>query len=479
MGFSRPNPVCVSVGIMIVWLAMAVAQDRVNPEPPDRPATVDGRPVAAVQGVWRSRGYGYVVQIGADGPRLFHIAGDYCYPDPRPQRDPDELFVHYRPLGPDTVAFSATPGQTRYVFDRVASLPLVCADATPWTPPRIAAAVAAIFADVYPSFAERGIDWRARTAKLAGKLDASSDDDDLFDHLKEMLAGVEDPHIELHAEIDGQQRDFEPGEAQTILRVRARSPDDDDAEEKWQSAYRRGILETILRGRGHETANGRVLWGRAGDFGYINLMAMSGFADESKGDMAVVDTALDQAIAAFAGVRAVIVDISNNRGGYDGLGQYIAGRFAEARQLAYTKVGYRAQGVEPQPYYVEPSERTRYTGPIYLLTSDITLSAGETFALFMRALPNVLHVGETTRGAFSDMTDKPLPNKWRLMLPTEIYRDPGGRSYEVRGLPPQIRREVFPASDLNNGHGRRVLAIMDEIRKGEGELSVRRTIRPK
>ena len=34
----------------------------------------------------------------------------------------------------------------------------------------------------------------------------------------------------------------------------------------------------------------------------------------------------------------------------------------------------------------------------------------------MRALPNVVQVGGTTRGAFSDMIEKPLPNGWSLNL---------------------------------------------------------------
>ena len=115
----------------------------------------------------------------------------------------------------------------------------------------------------------------------------------------------------------------------------------------------------------------------------------------------MLDAALDEAVASFQGARAVIVDVTNNRGGYDGIAQHIAGRFTETRRLAYTKIGFGAQGVEPQPFHVEPSARVRYTGPVYLLTSDVTLSAAEIFSLYMRALPNVVHVGDTTRGAFS------------------------------------------------------------------------------
>jgi carboxyl-terminal processing protease len=78
----------------------------------------------------------------------------------------------------------------------------------------------------------------------------------------------------------------------------------------------------------------------------------------------------------------------------------------------------------------------------------------------------VVHLGETTRGAFSDQVDKPLPNGWLLVLSAEIYRDPQGRSYEVSGLPPQLERQVFPPDELIGGHARRVLALMDEIRRG-------------
>ena len=102
----------------------------------------------------------------------------------------------------------------------------------------------------------------------------------------------------------------------------------------------------------------------------------------------------------------------------------------------------------------------------------MTVSAGEAFALYMRALPNVVHVGGTTRGAFSDMIEKPLPNGWTLTLSAEVYRDPQGRSYEVRGLPPQVKREVFPPSDLTGGHARAVLALMDEIRRDDTRLKV-------
>ena len=461
---SRPALLSSIMSIALLWPMMAAAQDR---PAQDHPALVAGRPAPAVQGVWRSRGYGYVARITADGAKLFHVAGDFCYADPRPERETNSLFSFYRPWGTDGIAFSRTPEQTRFLFDRLPSLPPACNDPAPWSRPRIAALVAATFADLYPSFAERGIDWPAQAAAALRALNGNSNDAILFDTLRTMLAGIEDPHVELHAKVAGKARDFEPGDGVTLGRIRGTGGNGGDPrtrQQQWERVYRSGVLDTVLQGKGHRAANDKLLWGRAGDVGYLNLLSMGGFG-ATRGDTTALDAALDDAIAAFDGARAVIVDISNNDGGGDRIAQHIAGRFADARRLAYTKIGFGAQGVEPQPFHVEPSKRARYLGPVYLLTSDITLSAAEVFALYMRALPNVTHVGDTTRGAFSDMITKPLPNGWTLLMSAEIYRDPAGENYEVRGLPPQVKREVFPPDDLTGGHARAVRGLMDEIRR--------------
>jgi hypothetical protein len=127
--------------------------------------------------------------------------------------------------------------------------------------------------------------------------------------------------------------------------------------------------------------------------------------------------------------RAVILDISNNDGGFDSVAQHIAGRFAERPALAYRKIAFGAKDGAAGLRGHTVTARTPL-GPVFLLTSDITLSAGEVLALYMRALPNVRHVGETTRGAFSDTTNKPLPNGWTLIC---RRRSTAIRRTELRG----------------------------------------------
>ena len=449
------------VSVALLWVAMAVAQ---NPDGKDLPTVVRGQPASAMRGIWQSRGYGFVVSVDRGGPKIFHRAGRLCYAAPE-KPDLDRLLGFYRTWGEGSIAFSNEQGETRYIFDQLKELPQACTDTTPWSQPRIAAFVAATFADYYPSFQLRGIDWTARMAAAEPSFSKISDDAGLFEAIKSLLAGVEDPHVWLHAKVKGEELRFSPGEGATLSAARAIVGDKMMDKYEWLPSYRRNVLDTILQGKGHEVAKQKLYWGRVGDIGYVNLLSMEALSDSEDGDRIAVDAALDAAIAAFAGTRAVIVDVTYNRGGYDSVSRRAAGRFAESERLAYNKVAVGARDVPPQPFSVTPSKRARYLGPVYLLTSDVTVSAGEIFTLLMRALPNVVHVGGTTRGALSDTTEMQLPNKWSLVLPMEVYLDREGQNYEVRGIPPQEKIDVFPPQNLAGAHARAVLALMEKIRR--------------
>jgi carboxyl-terminal processing protease len=471
MNAAKPALAAGLFAVALVCSPIAAAQDRSrqagaarDAAAQDRPAIVDGRPVPAVRGIWRSRGYGYLVQIEEKAVKLFHVAGSFCYADPANAYS--DLIALYRPLASGALAFSTDPGGTRVVFDRLPAVPAACFDRTRWSAPRMTALVAATFADLYPSFERRGIDWAARTATALAALDEKSDDDALFWTLQIMLAGIEDPHVELKAKVKRQEVELMPGEGTTLARMRQAFGSDVVDGADWVPAYRDGIQSIVLKGKAHAKGKQRLYWGRLGDIGYLNILSMEGLsARDESGDKAVIDAAMDEAAAAFAGAKAVIVDVSYNLGGFDGVSQRIAGRFAATRKLGYTKVAVGARDVEPQEFHVEPSDRPRYLGPVVLVTSDVTVSAGEIFTLLMRALPNVRHVGKTTRGALSDMTEKPLPNGWSLSLPAEIYLDAGGLWYEVWGISPQLEGDVFPADDLTSGHAKRVSYLIELVGK--------------
>lgn len=427
------------------------------------PVQTKGVVASELRGVWKSRGYGWIVEFGPDGGKLFQTAGGACYPDPRREPDPDGIMDVWRAEGQGVITLAGDPASTRYLFDLLPSLPAACASAAPWTPDRIAAFVADTFSEVYPNSAERGLDWSARKATALAKLGPQANDGQLWAALSDMLAGVDDPHVELHGVVAGDQRDLEPGVSPTLARVHA--ADAEGSEKAWLQAYREGVLTNILAGKGRQAANNRIFWGLVDDIGYLNVVTMGAFArNAAPDDPRPLNAVLDEALTAFAGAKVVIVDVSNNRGGYDTISRAIAGRFTDQPRVAYSKVAVGAKAAS-QTVTVEPANGPRFTGPVYLVTSDITVSAGETFGLMMRALPNVKQVGGVTQGAYSDQLPKPLPNGWAFALPAELYKTPDGRNLEGRGLTPETPLMVFPSDDLSSGHAKAISTLISEIRR--------------
>jgi carboxyl-terminal processing protease len=433
-------------------------------ESPFWPVQAKGSVAAELRGAWKSRGYGWIVEFGPDGGKLFHTAGGACYADPRREPDPDGIMAVWRAEGPGTVTLAGDRDSTRYLFDRLPSLPAACLSMAPWTPDRVAAFVADTFAEVYPRSAERGLDWTARRAAVLDRVGPQAADVQLWSALSTLLEGLDDPHVELHGVVGGDRRDLEPGVSPTLARVHASAPD--GGEKAWLQAYRDGILTQILAGKGRQAANNRIFWGRVDDIGYLNVVTMGAFArNAAPDDPRPLEATLDEAMAAFAGAKAVVVDVSNNRGGYDSIGRAIAGRFTDQPRVAYSKVAVGAK-VAPGVVTVEPARGPRFTGPVYLVTSDITVSAGETFGLMMKAMPNVKQIGGVTHGAYSDQLPKPLPNGWAFALPAELYKTPDGKDLEGRGLAPDTPMVIFPPDDLAGGHAKAIQALMTKIGRG-------------
>ena len=191
---------------------------------------------------------------------------------------------------------------------------------------------------------------------------------------------------------------------------------------------------------------------------------MDEFANDDGDNAAALGEVLDDALALFKRTRAVIVDVSINDGGQDRLARQIAARFTEKRTLAYSKYAGDDLGARPQAIHVVPSDQPRYTGPVYLLTSNVTVSAAEIFTVAMRALPNVTHVGQTTRGSLSDVLMKRLPNGWTVTLSNEVYLDVTGKAWEGLGIPPHTPIQVFAQSESMAAPLQAIRFVVDCIR---------------
>ena len=67
------------------------------------------------------------------------------------------------------------------------------------------------------------------------------------------------------------------------------------------------------------------------------------------------------------------------------------------------------------PIWIEPASKARYRGAVAPRHGPDAISGGEFFAMaLMGRMPRVVRGGENTRGRFSDIWGRRLPNGWTI-----------------------------------------------------------------
>ena len=431
------------------WGAHPQAQS--SPDRPVRTGAAAARRGCArrnIEGTWISEGYGLALQATDREYALYEVSESSCFldvagpldtpcePELRidigEEEDPTFLYVQTDVRGATlTLRDAAT---TRYDFRRARGLPPSCrAGGTPASSDPLLNfdLLFEHFDEHYAFFRLRGVDWSAQYVRLRGEVTPNTSPERLFALMTRMLAPLQDYHVSLVSED----------------RRYGRPPPADIVENA--DAINAFLAEHYLRGPGVvATGNGLLTYRKLDDeLGYIGIWAMTGYANPAAiaaGDDLVASEldgasqAIDEALAALAKTRALVVDVRFNGGGMDGVALTIASRFADRKRLAYRKLVRDGRSFSPpRPYYVEPAA-ARFDGPVALLTSKVTLSAAEIFVMAMRVLPQVVVLGEATAGAHSDILTRTLANGWEVGLSNEVYVAADGAVYEGRGIPPDV-----------------------------------------
>jgi C-terminal processing protease CtpA/Prc len=198
-----------------------------------------------------------------------------------------------------------------------------------------------------------------------------------------------------------------------------------------------------------------------GRIGYLRVITFLGYGNipDYQAELNTLNQTLDKIltknrVTGPGKLRGLIVDLRLNGGGSDQLGLDLASRLTDKPFFAYYKRARNnpdnpAAFTAPQPLFVQPSERTKYTGPIALLTGGSQMSAGETFTqALMNRTPRPTRIGQNTQGVFSDALVRKVPNGWDYILPNEEFRTPTWTSYDGPGIPPDIRTPVFTRQEL-------------------------------
>ncbi|MEO9528535.1 S41 family peptidase [Roseibium sp.] len=414
-------------------------------------------------GVWQTDGYGTVAEVKDGDIKFYQVAGDICIEESGDAEALSDLIDNSRLVmarDGNTATVTLPIAQHRIRADRLDALPDSCLASAENTPAANFAAFAAFFEHNYPFHGLYGVDWQSTVASARKRIRTEMSDAELFEVFKQMMAPLQDGHLDLTARIGDEFIRFEPHPDDTFNQLSREAktmgiPRKEVTAAFFESFWYDSIPKTILGGQGRVVGNQRIQYGVLnGDTGYLALATVGYYGQRGASpdeELAATNAIMEEIMQLFqtSGVRSVIIDLSANVGGYNHFGGYefvaraIAERFASKPVQAYEKYAADARNSPRTKVTLTPSDGTRFEGPVQVLTSSITVRAAEVLVLSLRALPNVRHVGKATRGAPSDIVGRTLPNGWYLSLANEVHVDNDGRFWEGRGIQPDTEMNVF------------------------------------
>lgn len=410
----------------------------------------------SLDGIWQSKGYGWVLEIEEGTVSLHHHTSYGCI-DEEDSDEVESLLQNVQWIDEDSFILDSGPDATSYRFIRLEELPSICGEARPNSPPNVLEFVVSYMEDHYAFFDVRLGDWSSRVARARALVDDQTDDEDLLEILVELIGDSGDGHLTIVIEDGDEEYSFPSVQSRSTIPTlvdAAQRPDLDSNEIffPWWANRVNATAGGLVDLGGDSAEIGPLAWHQFEDTGYMIIGAMTSYSlsGEIEDEVVAVNEALDQALVDLEEAESIIVDVSLNLGGSDEIALAIARRFAAERTFIYDKRPHGRALSEAQRFHLEPSDRPRYTGPVHLVTSDLTESAAEVFTLAMKALPNVLHYGTATHGSLSDMLEKPLPNGWTLTLSNEIYSDVAGDVWESQGIPVDIELDLYNANTIDS-----------------------------
>ena len=156
----------------------------------------------------------------------------------------------------------------------------------------------------------------------------------------------------------------------------------------------------------------------------------------------------------FRNSKGLIIDIRNNGGGSLSNAKRIASRFTGDKLL----VGYERVKNGPErndftaavPIYIKPSEDLSiFKKPVVILANRGSYSASTFFVLYMKDIPNVTIIGDTTGGGGGLPISNELLNGWTYRFSSTSTTDINGYNIE-KGIVPDINIQISE-TDTQNG----------------------------
>jgi carboxyl-terminal processing protease len=179
--------------------------------------------------------------------------------------------------------------------------------------------------------------------------------------------------------------------------------------------------------------------------------------------MPVLNQRIRAAIRSMTDAPGLIIDLRGNPGGFDGVGQGLAGLLVDKQ----TTLGMSRMRKGYENYIVYP-QKNAYMGLVVILLDCMSGSASESFSGGMQAVGRAVVVGERSGGGDLDASIDELPTGALLLYAYADFVTAKGVSLEGRGVIPDIEVKLTRASLLRNTDPQLEAAI-NYIRKQSGQ----------
>jgi len=278
-----------------------------------------------------------------------------------------------------------------------------------------------------------GLDWDEVYARYAKQADEQMSESQLFELLAGMLSELRDGHVNLYSAWD-------------VARNWS-----------WHEEYPSNISDTLITkylGTDYRIATGiryRIL---DDNIGYIRLASFEN--EMGSGNLTEIFNYLLLC-------DGIIIDIRDNSGGLLTSAEELAARFTDEETL----VGYMKHktgtghddfsAMEEQR--IKPAKGLRWHKPVAVLTNRQVYSAANEFVKYMRCMPNVITVGDSTGGGAGLPFSDELPIGWSVRFSACPMYDRDKQSTEA-GIAPDYAVNLSQ-SDLNRGED----SIIEAARK--------------
>ncbi|GGV31796.1 S41 family peptidase [Streptomyces spectabilis] len=453
----RTATVTATATAVVLALAAGAAPSAVAHERPttgdERRTTGEKRPTA--DGYWRVDGYGTVLALRNGILQEYQTTSVSCLKGDSARRTGNGRYtaadgsVRTVRTGPGkdraTLSFDSSVGHR--ALRRVQALPDDCTRPAPKGPRAAFDVFWQSFAENYPFFAAKGVDWDAVRERYRPQVHTDTTRKELFSIFSKMVKPLHDAHV---AVIDGKRvyAEVRPGTVMPSKKLDTKVKKFIEKRDLKHATYRKDF------------AGGRITYADLpGGQGYLRISGFAGYAPQGApfaAHLAELDRALDTVLTKdrTQRLKGLMIDLRVNGGGSDLLGIRIAERLTDTPYVAYSKRARNdpadpGKHTRPEPIRVRPADAPRYTGPIALLTGGSTVSAGETFTQALMDRPGrTVRVGRPTQGVFSDVLARDLPGGMAVWLPNEEFLTRTGRTFDGTGVPPHLSEPVFTKEEF-------------------------------